>query len=59
MRISIDKTLDILMIIGEEDSIGLDKDQGVQNAIAALSRKIQAKLDSGELHGSDILVTFE
>jgi hypothetical protein len=58
MRISIDKVITILSIIGEEDSIGLDQDQEVQDAIALLQAKIEAKVASGELHPDDTLVTF-
>ena len=58
MRISISKTRTILQIIGEEDSIGLDNDQKVQDALLLIDEAIQAKIDSGELSESDILVSF-
>jgi len=58
-RISISNVQDILSIIGEEDSIGLDKDTTVQRAITMLQNKIEAKINAGELHEHDILLTYE
>jgi len=59
MRISISDVQDILSVIGEEDSIGLDHDRGAQIAISTLQNKIQKKLDSGELREEDILISDE
>jgi hypothetical protein len=40
--ITIDEARTILQIIGEEDSIGLDKDEDVQAALALIDDKIEA-----------------
>lgn len=58
MRISIDKTMTILSIIGEEDSIGFEDDQAVQQAIGVIQGAIDQKVKDGQLSPEDTLITF-
>jgi len=57
--ITIDDALTVLSIIGEEASIGFDKNQKVQDALTVIETAIQGKLDTGELRTSDALIIFE
>lgn len=57
-RISIDNALTVLSIIGEEDSIGFEDDQEVQEAIELLQTKIEAKIKDSKLNRNDTLLTF-
>jgi hypothetical protein len=58
-RISIEDAQDVLTIIGEEDSIGLDKDQEVQDAISLIQGRIEQLIEQGHLHARDNLITYE
>jgi len=57
-RISIDNALDILSIIGEEDSIGLDKNQAVQDAIELIQNRIEQLIEAHVIDRNDTLVEF-
>jgi hypothetical protein len=57
-RISISNAQVILDVIGEEDSIGLDKDESIQAALLTISLKIEELVEKGQISESDILVTF-
>jgi len=57
-RISIDNALDILGIIGEEDSIGLDKNQAVQDAIELIQNRIEQLIEAHVIDRNDTLVEF-
>ena len=57
-RISIDNALDVLMIIGEEDSIGLDQNEEIQKALELITLKIESMIEDGTLNRLDTLVEF-
>jgi hypothetical protein len=57
-RISIDNALTILQIIGEEDSIGFENDQEMQDALTIVCSKIEEACNAGELDLNDTLIEF-
>lgn len=57
-QISIDEAQTILSIIGEEESIGLEEDQKVQDAIETIQTRIEELIREGKVRRDQILLSY-